>query len=165
MVVKNGLEKEPIFHYFKKSAPNPKFSNKNNNLSAWRDFKISFSRPLFTMIFSPKLMFLVTDSISRLKTMTVPQLPIYSMLKVGKSQKYFFLVFSVQKALKKFTNFCPGLLQVSGRIKKLVLRLGAQCFRLLNTLRDPTQLRRRQWATRQQHFFFGCPLLSSCLGV
>ena len=41
------------------------------------------------------------------------------------------------------------------------LRLGAQSFTLLNTLRDPTQLRRRQWATRQQHLFFGCPLLSS----
>ena len=27
------------------------------------------------------------------------------------------------------------------------LRLGAQSFTLLNTLRDPTQLRRRQWAT------------------
>ena len=41
------------------------------------------------------------------------------------------------------------------------LRLGAQSFTLLNTLRDPTQLRRRQWATRQQHLFFGCQLLSS----
>ena len=41
------------------------------------------------------------------------------------------------------------------------LRLGAQSFTLLNTLRDPTQLRRRQWAIRQQHLFFGCPLLSS----
>ena len=39
--------------------------------------------------------------------------------------------------------------------------LGAQSFTLLNTLRDPTQLRQRQWATRQQHLFFGCPLLSS----
>ena len=44
---------------------------------------------------------------------------------------------------------------------KIILRLGAQSFTLLNTLRDPTQLRRRQWATRQQHLFFGCPLLSS----
>ena len=43
----------------------------------------------------------------------------------------------------------------------LQLRLGAQSFTLLNTLRDPTQLRQRQWATRQQHLFFGCPLLSS----
>ena len=73
MVVKSGLEKESIFHYFKKSAQNPKFSNQNNHLSAWRDFKISFFGPLFTIIFSPKLMFLVTDSIFRLKTMTVPQ--------------------------------------------------------------------------------------------
>ena len=43
----------------------------------------------------------------------------------------------------------------------LKLRLGAQSFTLLNTLRDPTQLRRRQWATRQKHLFFSCPLLSS----
>ena len=42
-----------------------------------------------------------------------------------------------------------------------LLRLGAQSFTLLNTLRDPTQLRWHQWATRQQHLFFGCPLLSS----
>ena len=34
------------------------------------------------------------------------------------------------------------------------LRLGAQSVTLLSTLRDPTQLRRRQCATRQQHPFF-----------
>ena len=44
---------------------------------------------------------------------------------------------------------------------RLLLRLGAQSFTLLNTLRDPTQLRRCQWATRQQHLSFGCPLLFS----
>ena len=33
------------------------------------------------------------------------------------------------------------------------LRLGAQSVTLLSTLRDPTQLRRRQCATRQQHPF------------
>ena len=42
-----------------------------------------------------------------------------------------------------------------------LLRLGAQSVMLLNTLKDPTQLRQRQWATRQLHLFFGCPLLSS----
>ena len=31
------------------------------------------------------------------------------------------------------------------------LRLGAQSDTLLSTLRDPTQLRQRQCATRQQH--------------
>ena len=36
----------------------------------------------------------------------------------------------------------------------LRLRLGAQSVTLLSTLRDPTQLRRRQCATRQQHPFF-----------
>ena len=34
------------------------------------------------------------------------------------------------------------------------LRLGAQSVTLLSTLRDPTQLRQRQCATRQQHPFF-----------
>ena len=48
-----------------------------------------------------------------------------------------------------------------GFLHFLRLRLGAQSFTLLITLRDPTQLRRRQWATRQQHLFFGCTLLSS----
>ena len=33
--------------------------------------------------------------------------------------------------------------------KKSKLRLGAQSVTLLSTLRDPTQLRRRQCATRQ----------------
>ena len=36
----------------------------------------------------------------------------------------------------------------------LKLRLGAQSFTLLNTLRDPTQLRRHQWATRQKNPLF-----------
>ena len=39
---------------------------------------------------------------------------------------------------------------------RIQLRLGAQ-----STLRDPTQLRQRQWATRQQHPFFSSTLLSS----
>ena len=37
--------------------------------------------------------------------------------------------------------------------KYLLLRLGAQSVTLLSTLRDPTQLRRRQCATRQHPFF------------
>ena len=36
----------------------------------------------------------------------------------------------------------------------MLLRLGAQSVALLSTLRDPTQLRQRQCATRQQHPFF-----------
>ena len=62
-MVKSGLEKIflkflhvgdyfPLLH---KSAQNHKFSNKNNYLAAWRDFKIKFSRPLFTIIFRPKM--------------------------------------------------------------------------------------------------------------
>ena len=72
-MVKSGLEK--IFlkflhvgDYFA-SAKNHKFRNKNNYLPAWRDFKINFSRPLFTIIFSPKMVFLDTDSILRVKPM------------------------------------------------------------------------------------------------
>ena len=77
MMVKSGLEKIflkflhagdyfPLLH---KSAQNHKFSNKNNYLPAWRDFKVNFSRPLFTIIFWPKMVFLDTDSILRVKPM------------------------------------------------------------------------------------------------
>ena len=77
MMVKSGLENFflkflhagdyfPLLH---KSAQNQKFSNKNNYLPAWRDFKINFSRPLFTIIFRPKMVFLDTDSILRVKPM------------------------------------------------------------------------------------------------
>ena len=52
-----------------KHAQNHKFSNKINYLPPWRDFKINCSRPLFTIIFSPKMVFLDTDSILRVKTM------------------------------------------------------------------------------------------------
>ena len=33
-----------------------KFSNKNNMVSAWRNFKNIFSRPLFTIIFGPEML-------------------------------------------------------------------------------------------------------------
>ena len=77
MMVKSGLEKFilkslhagdyfPLLH---KSAQNHKFSNKNNYLPAWRDFKIDISRPLFTIIFRPKMVVSVTDSILRVKPM------------------------------------------------------------------------------------------------
>ena len=50
MMVKSGLEKiflkflhaGDYFHLLHKSAQNHKFSNKNNYLPAWRDFKINF---------------------------------------------------------------------------------------------------------------------------
>ena len=38
-------------------------------LCAWRKFKNIFSRPLFTIIFRPKILILGTDSILRVKTM------------------------------------------------------------------------------------------------
>ena len=76
-MVKSGLEKIflkflhagdyfPLLH---KSAQSHKFSNKNNYPPAWRDFKINLSRPLFTITFWPKMVFLDTDSILRVKTM------------------------------------------------------------------------------------------------
>ena len=43
--------------------------NSKKMASAWRNFKNIFSRPLFTIIFRPKLVFLDTDSILRVKTM------------------------------------------------------------------------------------------------
>ena len=45
-----------------------------------------------------------------------------------------------------------------GIILKLLLRLGAQSVTLLSTLRDPTQPRRRQCASKKQHplFLFPC---------
>ena len=71
MMVKSGLERIflkflhageyfPLLH---KSAQNHKFSYKNNYLPAWRDFKINFSTPLFTIIIRQKMVFLDTDSI------------------------------------------------------------------------------------------------------
>ena len=51
---KNILEIPPCyFLLLHKSAQNHKFSNKNNHLLAWKDFKIIFSRPLSTIIFWP----------------------------------------------------------------------------------------------------------------
>ena len=46
-----------------------KFGNKNDMVIAWRNFKNIFSRPLFTIIFRPKIVFLETDSILRVKIM------------------------------------------------------------------------------------------------
>ena len=65
-MVKSGLGKLFLrfFHagdYFPllyNSAQNHKLGNKNNHLPAWRDFKINFPRPLFTIIFRPKIVFL-----------------------------------------------------------------------------------------------------------
>jgi hypothetical protein len=39
--------------------------------SAWRNFKKKISRPLFTIIFRPKIVILGADSILRVKTMVV----------------------------------------------------------------------------------------------
>ena len=78
MMVKSGLEKIflkflhagdyfPLLH---KSAQNHKFSIKiTMYLPASRDFKIFFSRPLYTIIFRQKMVFLDRDSILRVKPM------------------------------------------------------------------------------------------------
>ena len=75
MMVKSGLEKiffkflhaGDYFSLLHKSVQNHKCSDKNNHLPAWRDFKIIFSIPLFTIIFRPKMIFLGTDSILKVK--------------------------------------------------------------------------------------------------
>ena len=77
MTVKSGIEKiflkflhaGDYFFLLHKSAQNHQFSNENNRLPAWWDLKINFSRPLFTIIFRSKIVFLDTDSILRVKTM------------------------------------------------------------------------------------------------
>ena len=77
MMVKSGLKNiflkflhaGDYFPPLHKSTQNHQFSSKNNYLPTWRDFKINFSRPLFTIIFRPKMVFLVTDSILRVNPM------------------------------------------------------------------------------------------------
>ena len=62
--------RETTFPYFTKV---PKITNSvikmTTYLPAWRDFKIFVSRLLFTIIFRPKMAFLDTDSILRVKRM------------------------------------------------------------------------------------------------
>ena len=59
---------ETTFPYFIKV---PKITNSviKVNLPEWRDFKIIFSKPLFSIIFRPKMVFLGTDSILRVEPM------------------------------------------------------------------------------------------------
>jgi hypothetical protein len=59
-----------LLHGKEEFAENLKFSNKNNHLPA-SDFKINFSRPLFTIIFRQKIVILDTDSILRVQTIKV----------------------------------------------------------------------------------------------
>ena len=74
MMVKSGLEKIILkfFHaqnYFfylieKRSFDQKyKFSNKNDMVCAWSNFKNIFPTLLFTIIFKPKILFFVTYSI------------------------------------------------------------------------------------------------------
>ena len=76
MMVKSGIEKiflkflhaGDYFPLLNKSAQDHKFSNKNNYFPAWSDFKINFSKPLFTIILRPKIVILDSDSVLRVKT-------------------------------------------------------------------------------------------------
>ena len=77
MMVKSGLEKiflkfshaGDYFFLLHKSVQNDKFTNKNNYLHTWRDFKTNFSRPLFTIIYRRKIVISDPDSNLRVKTM------------------------------------------------------------------------------------------------
>ena len=64
MIMKSGLEKIILkfLHAQKKRRFDQKykFSNKNDMVCAWRNFKNIFPRPLFTIIFRPKILFFVT---------------------------------------------------------------------------------------------------------
>ena len=68
-VSKNTIFAGDYFSLLHKNVQNHKLSNENNHLPAWRDFQINFSRPLFTLIFRPKIVFFDADSILRVKTM------------------------------------------------------------------------------------------------
>ena len=76
MIVKSGLEfiflkflhVGDYFSLVQKNVQSQKFSNKDNHLPTWRDFKVNFNRPLFTIIFRLKIVFLDADSILRVKT-------------------------------------------------------------------------------------------------
>ena len=79
--------RETTFPYFIKV---PKFSNKNNYLPAWRDFEINFSRPLFTIIFRPKIVFLDTDSILRVWISQVRRVKDFSVFLKGEMVHILF---------------------------------------------------------------------------
>ena len=65
--MKSGVEKiflkflhaGDYFRLLHKTIQNHKFSNKNNMVCAWRNFKNIFPRPLFTIIFRSKILFFV----------------------------------------------------------------------------------------------------------
>ena len=78
MMVKSGLEffphnflhalnHFPFFHKKNIFAQNYKFSNKNHHLPKFRNFNKKDSRPLFAIIFRPKMVISVTDSILTLE--------------------------------------------------------------------------------------------------
>ena len=66
---------------------------------------------------------------------------------------FFVLVLTLLSKSKPLERLRQIFVAFSKKLK-FGLRLGAQSVTLLSTLRDPTQLRRHQCATRQQHPFF-----------
>ena len=75
--------REHIFPYFIKV---PKILNSVIKITRMEGFQNKFSRPIFTIIFRPKMIFLVTDSILRVKTMVVSQpYSVLTRLKMNKN--------------------------------------------------------------------------------
>ena len=65
---------------------------------------------------------------------------------------YFYSAFMCALLIHSKTKKKHGKCVVYNQDELLFkLRLGAQSVTVLSTLRDPTQLRKRQCATRQQH--------------
>ena len=69
-----------------------KFSNKNDMVSAWRNFKNIFSRPLFTIIFRPEMLKFHPYSI--LTGQTMVRYVIYCVLK-NPERKCHYLLYGI----------------------------------------------------------------------
>ena len=72
--------------------------------SAWRNFKNIFSRPLFTIIFRPKIVILDTDSILRVKKMY--ELVKKDVLRLVEFGTIFAMVVSPGNFTQKLQHFC-----------------------------------------------------------
>ena len=112
-----------------KSIQNHKSSDKNNHLPAWRDFKIDFYRPLFTISFRPKIVFLDTDSILRVKAM-------YESVKQG-VLNFFIGINSNFRIILVAPNLCRHpLYNFSKRCEKssdpFLIRYGQSCMWMCN---------------------------------
>ena len=83
---------------------------------AWKNFKIIFSRPLFIIIFRPKIVFLDKDSILRVKT-TIEKQDFVNQSFKGEFEYWFWMDWNFVLVLcdtkSRFTsifcNLCNGL--------------------------------------------------------